>query len=119
MAMMVKMMQEKVLQIGLGIFANGVPSCCQLRAAAYVPGILFAAIHTARMMQQKLPKPFSGRYASTTSAPIPSESKDSCHLGFFSNPDPRPIPRNSMSSLPHVMPQVVAANVSQRFVVFG
>jgi hypothetical protein len=24
-----------------------------------------------------------------------------------------------MSSLPHVMPQVVVANVSQRFVVFG
>lgn len=27
-AMMVKIMQEKVLQMGLGIFANGAPSCC-------------------------------------------------------------------------------------------
>lgn len=118
-AMMVKIMQEKVLQMGLGIFANGAPSCCQLSAAAYVPGILFAAMHTARITQQKLPKPYSGRYASTTSAPMPSESKASCHVGFFNNPEPRPIPRNSMSSFPHVIPQVVAANVNHRFVVLG
>lgn len=74
MAIMVKRMQEKVLQIGRGIFANGAPSCCQFNAAAsgmvslyyaltvrlwnglHVPGILFAAIQTARMTQHTFPK---------------------------------------------------------------
>lgn len=118
-ATIVNTIHVNVLHMGRGIFAHGPPSCCQFSAAAYVPGMLLAAMQTARMTQQKFPKAWSGLKASTTSAPMPWSSKARSQEGLRRRPEPRPMPRNSISSLPVVMPQVVAAKVPHRLVVLG